>query len=97
MYVCCSSDVELEAAEVNGRLQNKCKCIMTWLVTCAMRRAMTLKGQINRGNEVSMVTLQVTVTACMDAWKESVVYTYSNRQLDTQLFWRAWVEGENLR
>ena len=27
--VCCSSDVELEAAEANGRLQNKCKCIMT--------------------------------------------------------------------
>ena len=36
---------------------------------------MRLKGQIDRGNEVSMVTLQVTAITCMDAWKESVVYT----------------------
>lgn len=75
MYVCCSSDVELEAAEVNGRLQNKCKCIMTSLVTGATTRAMRLKGQINRGNEVAMVTLQVTVTACMDAILSCLQYS----------------------
>ena len=67
--------MEVDAAEVNGRLQNKCKCIMTWLGTSAMTRAMRLEGQIDCGNEVSMVTLQVTATTYMDVWKESVEYT----------------------